>query len=100
MLKLLKISGYSLTPDYRDGDFVLVSKVPFLFRPPQSGDVVAFRRPPYGTLIKRVKYIDPDGGLFVIGTHNESVDSREFGEVSQDALIGKVIWHVRNPRTR
>ena len=95
MLRMLKITGDSLAPDYQEGDFVLISKIPFLFSPPAPGDVVAFQQPGYGLLIKRIQLINPDISLNVIGTHAESIDSRVFGPVKRHHLLGKVIWHIR-----
>ena len=95
MLKLLKIVGDSLTPNFEHGDFVLVSKIPFLFRSPSPGDVIAFHQPGYGLLIKRIQEVNSDGKLKVIGTLPESVDSRVFGAVRQEDMIGKVVWHIR-----
>jgi signal peptidase I len=59
MLRLLKIMGESLSPDFENGDFVIVSKIPFLFSPLAIGDVVAFYQPGYGLLIKLVKGVNP-----------------------------------------
>jgi nickel-type superoxide dismutase maturation protease len=95
MLRLLRISGDSLTPEFQHGDFVLVSKIPFLFSPPTPGNVVAFHQPGYGLLIKRIQAINPDGGVMVSGSHPESVDSRVFGAVRPSDLLGRVIWHIR-----
>jgi phage repressor protein C with HTH and peptisase S24 domain len=95
MLKLLKISGDSLSPDYQNGDFVMISKIPFLFFPPSSGDIIAFRQPGYGLLIKRIQQITPDGELIVVGYHPESVDSRVFGPVKKENILGKVFWHIQ-----
>ncbi len=95
MLKLLKIEGDSLTPNFEHGDFVLVSKIPFLFHSPSHGDVVAFHQPGYGLLIKYIQSVNPDGELNVIGTRPESIDSRVFGAVRQEDMIGKVVWHIR-----
>jgi signal peptidase I len=95
MLKLLKIVGDSLTPGYQDGDFVLVSKIPFIFHPPAPGDVIAFRQPGYGLLIKRIQSVNQGGEMNVIGTRIESIDSRMFGPVRQQDMIGKVVWHIR-----
>jgi phage repressor protein C with HTH and peptisase S24 domain len=95
MLRLLKIMGDSLAPEYRGGDFVLVSKIPFFFAPPSAGNVVAFRQPGYGLLIKRIQQITPDGEVYVIGTNPLSIDSREFGPIRREAILGKVIWHIR-----
>jgi signal peptidase I len=99
MFKLLRVSGDSLSPTFQDGDFVLVSKIPYLFSPIQPGDVIAFRHHAYGTLIKLVERVMPDGGKIVVtGTYFGSVDSRAFGPIHRGAVIGKVIWHVRRPR--
>jgi signal peptidase I len=97
MLRILKVTGDSLAPEFQQGDFVAVSKIPFLFVPPSPGDVIAFRQPGYGMLIKRIQNFNPDGGVNVIGNHPESIDSRVFGAVRREDLIGKVIWHFRKP---
>ncbi len=95
MPKLLKIVGDSLTPGYQHGDFVLVSKIPFLLHPPSPGDVIAFHQPGYGLLIKLIQSVNADGEFYVIGTQPESIDSRVFGAVRQKDMIGKVVWHIR-----
>ncbi|MEJ2597929.1 MAG: S24 family peptidase [Anaerolineales bacterium] len=98
MLRLIKVTGNSLWPEYREGDFVLIVKIPFLFFHYKVGDVVVFRQPLYGTLIKKIERIQPqDGGLFVVGHHPDSVDSRQFGPILPKATLGKVVWHVRRP---
>ncbi len=95
MLRVVKVSGSSLAPAYQEGDFVLVSKIPFLVRPPRTGDVVVFRRDPYGLMIKRVERVLPDGGLWVVGARPVSLDSYEFGPVSKQDVIGVVISHIK-----
>ncbi len=95
MLRLFKIRGDSLAPDFSQGDFVLVSKIPFFLASPTPGEVIAFRQPGYGLLIKRIQSIDSDGGLNVTGTQPDSIDSRTFGQVKRKDIIGKVIWHIR-----
>jgi nickel-type superoxide dismutase maturation protease len=98
MLRLVRVTGSSLSPQYREGDFVLISKIPFLFGALQAGDVVVFRHPLYGLLIKQVREVSPDGReLFVVGTQENSIDSRIFGTISRRSLLGKVIWHLRKP---
>jgi phage repressor protein C with HTH and peptisase S24 domain len=95
MLRLLKITGDSLAPEYQNGDFVIISKIPFLFIPPSQGDIIAFHQPGYGQLIKRIQHISSDGEVTVLGTHPESIDSRVFGPVRMKDIIGKVIWHIQ-----
>jgi nickel-type superoxide dismutase maturation protease len=98
MLKLLKVSGESLAPDYREGDFVMIVKIPFLMSRLHPGDVVVFRHPLYGVLIKKVESVSQDHReVFLTGTHANSLDSRRFGTVRVSSLLGKVIWHIRKP---
>lgn len=99
MLRLIRVAGSSLEPVYRQGDFVLVFKIPFFVRLPRPGDTVLFRHPDYGLMIKQVQWLTPDGeAIFVTGTHPESTDSRKFGPISKHDLLGCVIWHVRKPQ--
>jgi phage repressor protein C with HTH and peptisase S24 domain len=101
MFKLLKVTGSSLLPDYREGDFVVTFKVPFLKHRYRRGDVVVFDHAQYGLMIKRVDRITPDGSqLIVKGTHPLSTDSRKFGPIDAGNTLGKVIWHVEKPAPR
>jgi signal peptidase I len=96
MLRLFKVSGDSLLPTYHQGDFVLASKIPYLFGTVQRGDVIVFRHRAYGTLIKTVASVTPEADeIRVIGTHDHSVDSREFGAIRRGDILGKVIWHIK-----
>ncbi len=96
MLKLLRVRGQSLTPDYREGDYVLAAKAPFPSGKIKAGDVIVFRQPGYGRLIKRVTQVLDDGRAFEVrGTQVASTDSRNFGPVPADCASGKVIWHIQ-----
>jgi phage repressor protein C with HTH and peptisase S24 domain len=95
MLRLLKVSGRSLWPLYEDGDYVLAVH-PRLAGPIRPGDVVVFRNPVYGTMIKQVERLLPESDeIYVVGTHDQSVDSRQFGAISRQAVIGKVICRIK-----
>ena len=96
MLRLIKVTGESLSPEYQEGDFVLIAKIPFFLSPPKPGDVLVFNQPGYGTLIKRVERADSSQDeYFVTGMHERSVGSREFGPIRGKAITGKVIWHIK-----
>lgn len=98
MLKLLKVSGDSLLPMYRDGDFVLVSKIPYLFGTITHGDVIVFRHKGYGTMVKKVQTFVPDKDeIYVVGIHENSVDSRQFGPINKKDVVGKVIGRLKRP---
>jgi signal peptidase I len=92
------VSGNSLLPVYQDGDFVLVSKIPYLFSTSKKGDTIAFRHEAYGTMIKQVQAVSSDKDeIHVTGTQENSIDSRQFGPIAKRDVVGKVIWHVRKP---
>jgi hypothetical protein len=96
MLHRVKVSGDSLSPDYKEGDFVITVKIPLFLRWLQPGDVVVLRQMPYGILIKQVEWVDAIlKQVFVTGTHSASIDSRTFGPVPVKNILGKVIWHIR-----
>ena len=96
MLRLLKVMGESLAPEYSQGDFVLVSKIPILFGRLKTGDVVVLKHRAYGLMIKMVDRMDlPADRIYVVGLQEDSVDSRTFGPVGKKDLAGKVFWHIR-----
>lgn len=98
MLRLLRVSGDSMLPEYREGDFVVVSKIPFLFHPVKRGDIVVFRHAVHGAMVKMVDQVTVGGDeMCVQGTHFGSVDSRTLGPIRKRDLLGKVIWHIRRP---
>ena len=96
MLRLHKIQGHSLHPDFHEGEFVLAARAPFPSGKIREGDVIIFQQPGYGKLIKRVNRVLADGHAYdVRGTQIESTDSRDFGPVKLENVSGKVIWHIR-----
>lgn len=98
MLRFIKILNSSLSPEYQEGDFALIARIPLLMDSVRRGDVVAFRHPLHGLMIKKVSRVAGNGDqIYVIGTHENSVDSRQLGAVRKDTLIGRVIWHIRRP---
>ena len=58
MLRLLRVTGDSMSPEYKEGDFVIVVTAPFLFRSLKPGNVIAFEHGLYGLLVKRVREFD------------------------------------------
>ena len=94
MFQVLRIRGESMSPEYQSGDFVLLMK--FFRGKIRIGDIIVFENKMYGTLIKCVEKVT-DEGIYVVGTGENSLDSRRLGPVKPDAVQGKVIWHIRRP---
>ncbi len=92
MIKIVKVRGASMSPEYLPGDYLLVLKRPF-FRL-KAGDNVIFEREGLGDLIKKVDKLSRKEA-FLIGSHPSSVDSRHFGELPLKSIKGKVIYHIK-----
>lgn len=80
-----------MLPQYQPGDFVVVWRG--FHNRAAAGDVVVFETPFYGLLIKEVREVS-DAGIYVLGTGENSLDSRRLGLIPEEAILGKVLWHI------
>lgn len=82
-----------MTPTVSEGERVLVSRASYWFRSPRAGDLVVVRDPrePERLLLKRLDRRERDGAWLVLGDNADaSTDSRAFGPVTRDAILGRV----------
>lgn len=83
-----------MTPSVSPDERVLVSRIAYWFSKPKSGDLVVLRDPrePERLLLKRID--EAHGNSFeVAGDHaGASTDSRTFGPVPADLILGKVVF--------
>ncbi len=118
--KTIQVSGLSMFPTFKNGQRVLVSKAYWLIGPIKDKDVVVLKDPGGpGDIIKRVykmggeeveweyrpdsapfrpqgKYVVPEGDVYLLGDNRPaSEDSRKFGPVPMDKIIGKVLIYRR-----
>uniref|UniRef100_A0A7C4KK60 Peptidase S26 domain-containing protein n=1 Tax=Anaerolinea thermolimosa TaxID=229919 RepID=A0A7C4KK60_9CHLR len=98
ILKIMRVQGSSLAPDFANGDYVVVSALPLLFRRLRPGRLIVFHQPGYGQMIKRVAQVEPCGKLFVLGSGEGSVDSRTFGPIERRQVEGVVVWGIHRRR--
>jgi nickel-type superoxide dismutase maturation protease len=91
----VQISGDSMYPTYSDGEIVEVDTEAYAEgQLPEPGDVVLathpFKRDVH--LVKRVRELTEDGRVFLVGDAGiESADSRGFGALRRERILGKVI---------
>ncbi|MEZ0106815.1 nickel-type superoxide dismutase maturation protease [Catenulispora sp. EB89] len=95
---VLRVSGPSMAPALRDGDFVVVRGVrPGKIRP---GDVVVARHPLRADELLVIKRVDrrESGGWWLL-SDNEFVtsDSREFGAVPDELVLARAVLRLRDP---
>lgn len=97
----LKITGHSMEPTLREGDRVWASS---FLRKPSKGDIVVLRHPHHHEtlLVKRIaKNLGYERYEVKGDNPNDSLDSRVFGPVSQNDIIGKIhfrYWPLKEIR--
>lgn len=114
--KSVIVDGHSMEPTLHPGERVITSKGFLFIGGIRHNNIVVFKDPTGGGfVIKRVfrlagetvpvdkwpadhkledgPYTVPDGTVFVLGDNaKQSEDSRRFGPVQVDRIIGKVVW--------
>ncbi len=89
-LLVRRISGESMSPTYRAGQLVVFAAG----RPLHVGDVVMFRHDGKEK-IKRIARLE-SGKIYVLGDNpTASTDSREFGWLGTEHVLGSLVWPRR-----
>jgi len=136
-VRMPQVSGLSMEPHIRSGEYVLINTFAYRLGPPHRGEIVAFRHEgdARAVFIKRVvglpgeririvrgqvylngakldePYVQhaddrsfgettvPAASVYVLGDNRvESEDSRFFGPVSDDRLMGRAVAGIWPPR--
>ena len=82
-----------MAPAFAAGERVFVSRAAYWFSKPRPGDLVVVRDPrqPDRLLLKRIDRSAGEDGWLVLGDNPEaSTDSRTFGPVKRELIVGKV----------
>ena len=90
-----EVSGRSMLPALEPGDWLIVERVRRGGRPIQPGDMVLAIDPRDSarTLVKRLARIGDGGFAWLEGDNPaESTDSRHFGPIGPDRVLGRVRW--------
>ena len=89
-----RVEGDSMLPVLKSGDTVLINPR----AKAEPGDIVAAHHPYIGKtkLIKRIDSIDSQGRFILVGDNpSESTDSRSFGSLAKDDILGKVVCRFK-----
>lgn len=90
MFSRFLVLGESMYPTFKEGDYIISR--PYFFGTPRVGDVVIISHDGKN-LIKRIEKISGDR-YFVTGDNfSSSTDSRVFGPITRDEIVGKVWIH-------
>jgi nickel-type superoxide dismutase maturation protease len=93
-----RVEDRSMQPTLAPGDYVLVNRWAFRLRPPAPGDLVVLEDPevPSRFLVKRVSELTATGAIRLAGDNDAaSRDSRAFGAVAMERIVGKVWLRLR-----
>ncbi len=84
-----------MSPRLEHGDVVLV--VPVLRRIPRPGWIVLVRHPVQAALVLAKRVRSRSAAKFSVGSDNptQGTDSRQFGPLGPEHLIGRVVWTSR-----
>jgi len=86
---LYRVNGLSMSPGLAPGDYVVTLKRwKSRYR---VGDIVVARHPHFGRIIKRIREIQPDGMLWLEGTHPDSTSTEKMGLLSCRRVKGRGI---------
>jgi len=89
-----RVAGESMAPALSAGERVLVNRAAYWFRGPRPGDVVVVRDPlaRQRLLVKRIDGPAGRDAWSVLGDNPAaSTDSRSFGPLPRELLVGKVL---------
>ena len=102
-----KVSGYSMSPTLIEGNIAIVSRLSYIDKEPEVGDIIIAIEPVAGvSVIKRVagvpgdtvtyqdkEYVLKENEYFIRGDNKGfTTDSDTYGPISRDRIVGKVVW--------
>ncbi len=92
-----RVEDDSMRPTLAPGDYVVVNRWAYRFRRPATGDIVVVRDPeaPERYLVKRISDTDSTRIEVVGDNQARSRDSRKFGPIAPEELVGKVWIRLR-----
>ncbi len=94
-----RVKDRSMEPAVREGDQVLVNRWAYLLKPPAVGDLVVLKHPRENRyLLKRIAGSGRDGYRVQGDSAEYSLDSREFGPVPRELIVGKVFGRTSSRR--
>ena len=90
----LHVPSASMEPALVEGDWAIIDRRAYRHQPPGAGDVLMVKDPrlPERTLVKRAAGRDGASTRVIGDNAAQSTDSRVFGAVPDELLVGRVRW--------
>lgn len=83
------ISGSSMEPALKNGQKILVDKNAYIKKKIAEGDIVLVEFAANKYVVKRVSDVR-EGHVYLVGDNANSIDSRAYGWVEKNKVVGKV----------
>ena len=90
MIKLVKVTGQSMSPTLQDGDYVITKK-PRHYR---AGLIYVINHSDLGRIIKRLQDTKHDRCFFIGDNPKASTPSSLIGAVQRQRVVGQVMWVI------
>ncbi|MBN2735662.1 MAG: S24/S26 family peptidase [Spirochaetales bacterium] len=92
MLKIVKVSGDSMSPGINPGDLLLISTLPVMLGWLRIGWDMVFHSADYGLLVKKIIGFSPDKKrVFFKGSRPSSLSSDEMGPINVKDVAAVVL---------
>jgi nickel-type superoxide dismutase maturation protease len=98
---LARVDGASMVPAYYEGDLLLVRYGPAAVSRLRAGSVVLARDPrqPELIIVKRAARREGAAGWWLLADNEFALgDSRQFGAVAPELILGRVVGRLRRGR--
>ena len=90
MLRIIRVSGLSMTPTLNDGDYIIITK-PRSIKP---GFIYVLRHDRLGRMVKRLSRLE-SGFCYWAGDSVESTASDKIGSTPKSLIIGQARWVIK-----
>nr|WP_276606062.1 S24/S26 family peptidase [Neptunomonas sp. XY-337] len=94
-MSIHRVRGDSMSPSLCDGDFIVSFKG--RLRRYKVDDIVVVQHSLYGVIVKRIKEVYPTDSFALIGDNPTSTSTEQMGTIEKNAIIGRVVLHIRRP---
>ncbi len=92
MIRLVKIIGQSMTPEFHEGDYLILQTA---FLKPKTGQHIVYRHQEFGLIFKQIDKIENDGRFFLRSINPLGLQAERTGHCSPSRITGKVLWHIK-----
>lgn len=83
-----------MEPALKNGDKILATNFFYLFKSPQINDIVVFKDKENIILVKRIINVRNNRYIVLGDNKKDSLDSRKFGSIQRDQILGKFIYKL------